>query len=189
MFTDETGYAVMTTALWIAFAITVALGVIDGIASAYQMDTSTLSIISGGIAGGVSAGFSFCLGGLIKSKIVSRNVSRAQISGVLGRTGGSIVYNFMYEYMMHGEIRDEFWGAFIVDVGMDTAFAAITYGYTGNMGDISGSVVNGFIDGSIDVLQTELYFSPEASIYSIGGHHYMNNPAQNFSVMRLYIVR
>ena len=78
-----------------------------------------------------------------------------------GRITSSLVYDISYDLFTSGEITKDNVAMYAVDVSMDAALAPVSYYYTGNLSNgYLRSVINGLVDGAVDVFQTIAYYMP-----------------------------
>jgi hypothetical protein len=78
-----------------------------------------------------------------------------------GRMASSLIYDVSYDLFSSGEITARNVGMYGIDVVMDATLAPINYYYAGDLSNgYARSIINGVVDGAIDIFQTIAYFTP-----------------------------
>ena len=147
--------ASVTTAVTVAVAtagVSTALSAVDGAICAQQRGGDWRDGAMAGAIGGA-------VGSLVSSITNPATGSdRALRMNTAGRAASSATYNVTYELYSTGKITSSGITKGTTDVVMDATLSSINYYYIGNIANSQiRAVINGLIDGAVDVFQTKAY--------------------------------
>ncbi|MBQ2718363.1 MAG: RHS repeat-associated core domain-containing protein [Clostridia bacterium] len=146
---DANGNSFTLAAFLITVGVTALLGAIDGGVTA-QMSGQNFwkGFAAGAIGGAVGGAINYFLPGA---------------GNLLGRAASTMIYDITNEIFQTGTFDINNLGIYIADTIMDVGLSML---YLDKVGSIASSfisaAVGGTIDAGVDILQTELYFSPKA---------------------------
>ena len=129
-----------------------------------------ISTIDGAVDGGVTAAMSGqdfwkgfaagAIGGAVDGAI---NYFLPGVGNLLERASSTMIYDITNEVFQTGTFKINNLGLYVVDMMMDVVFSAL---YLGKVNSIASpfisAIVGGTIDAVVDIIQTPLYFTPEA---------------------------
>ena len=140
------------------FALLVFLGVVGISALAGAIDGGITAAMSGqdfwkGFAAGAIGGTA---GGIIGSFVPGAGA-------LLSRAVSTMTYDVLNEWFQTGSVDVDNIGIYIVDTTMDVAYSTLYLDKVQSIGNLLiGTAVNGVIDGVVDIIETELFLSPQA---------------------------
>ena len=150
---DPEGAFALTTFL-LTVGVSALFGAIDGgITAAMSGDDFWKGFAAGAIGGAV--------GGLITG-FVGGFMPVPPALSVLARGISSAVYNVTNKIFQSGSFSKDNLGLYAADVLMDMTYSMLYVGHFGKIGGNLGNLLNGLTDSTIDILQTYLFFSPQA---------------------------
>ena len=149
MLTDETGEGIL--AFLVVVGITALLGAIDGGVTAVVAEQDFWKGAAAGAIGGAVGGMiGFLSGGTPVGSLIARGVS-------------SSIYNLGNEFFQTGTLTTNNLGLYAADVMMDVTYSMLYVGYfSGFSNQFLSTFLGGTTDSIIDVIQTPLFFSPNA---------------------------
>ena len=165
-----TGVGAIAAAAAAATATSVAAAVTVSVATASV--STALSAVDGAICAQQSGGkwydgaMAGAIGGSVGTLVSSMTnptpgTDTALRMNTAGRIASSLIYDVSYDIFSSGEITTEKIATYAIDVTMDATLAPINYYYSGNLSSgYTRSIINGLVDGAVDVFQTIAYFSP-----------------------------
>lgn len=149
--------ASVTTAVTVSVVtagISTALSAFDGAICAQQSGGNWYDGFMAGAIGGSA--------GSLVSAFTSPTpgIDAALRMNTAGRMASSLIYDVTYDLFSNGEIKAENVAMYAVDVTMGATLAPINYYYAGNISNkYVGPIINGLVDGAVDIFQTIAYFS------------------------------
>ena len=138
------------------------------------------SAIDGGITASMSGqsfwkGFAAgAIGGLVQGIISQVLPLPSMVKNYIGRILNTAIYGILNEIFQNGSLKNMDWGILATDAVLDS-IAYIYYGpRTNELSKILGTIVGGLIESGIDILETYLFYSPQAKerIRSFSNNNY-----------------
>ena len=82
---------------------------------------------------------------------------------LLGRAASTMIYDVTNEIFQTGTLDTNNLGLYLADTMMDVALSMLYLDKVGSIANsLIGATVGGVIDAGVDIIQTSLYFSPQA---------------------------